>query len=117
MQNVELFLNHTNLFCPVTGQKIIDEDGNFTPSNTLVYCFIDEAGGFEYAKEGIESLFETCMKEKEEELEEAYALFIEKLEEKDETENWLCMTINSNIVGPMEQFGKFCFDMNYNEKI
>ena len=41
-----------NLFCPVTGQHILDPE-QFNPSPALVFNYIEfEGGSFEYLKRG-----------------------------------------------------------------
>jgi hypothetical protein len=120
MHNVELELDHDNFYCPVTGQYIMG-DGvieGFSPSEAVLFCYLNEIGDFEYTKPGIKDLFENCLKETEDDELEAYDLMIQKINET-ESKNLVCFEITTSgmACGPMSTTLKVCFDMNYRKVI
>jgi len=110
--HLELEVNTQELYCPVTGIKVFDDQEGFQPSPALVFCYIDEAADFEFALDWIQELYDTSLEATDDEPEEAYDLFLEKLG-ANKSKNLVCFDIWNNQLGPMENFGKFCFDMNY----
>jgi len=56
MQRIELELNHNNLFCPVTGQRILSDGEPFEPSPAMLFCFIEDIEDFEFATDEIRNL-------------------------------------------------------------
>lgn len=115
MQEVELVLDHHDFFCPVTGQKIIGEDGEFNPSPAMVYCFVDPTEPMEYAKENVQELYNKFLKETDDDYYESYKKLVKEMNTQ-KTENYVVFSIQGN--SPFASFGpsKFCIDMNYQVK-
>lgn len=120
MNNVELELNHDNFYCPVTGQHIMGVGVNegFNPSKAVLFCYVNEIEDFEYAKPEIKELFETCLKQTEDDGSEAYDVMIQKMNET-ESQNLVCFEITTNgmACGPISTKVKVCFDMNYRTEL
>ena len=47
MKIIDLELHHYNLFCPATGEQILDEE-SFNPSSAQLFCYVEGEGVFEY---------------------------------------------------------------------
>lgn len=112
MQHIELLLDHHDLYCPVTGQKIIGEFDEFKPSPAMVFCFVDEGESFEYARGGLQESFEKFMEETENDVYESYQKVVNGLD-PEKTQNWVCFSIDNS--SPFASIGpaRLCFDMNY----
>lgn len=115
MQHLELLLDHHDLYCPVTGQKIIGEDGVFKPSPALIFFFVDQNESIEYGTKDVLKQYESFVQATENDFYKSYQRLVKSMETK-ETENYVVFSIQGN--APFTTFGpaKFCFNMNYQEK-
>ena len=59
MQIVELNLSHYNLFCPATGQQVLDPE-QFSPSMATVFCYLDGESEMSFALPWLVDAFEEC---------------------------------------------------------
>jgi hypothetical protein len=115
MQTIELSLDHPFLFCPVTGQIIVDEDGVYE-SPALAFSYYPEIAEFNFIKPNFLEIYEECQ-ELENTDEDIYAfdLFLEKMKN---FENHVMFSITTFgfACGPVSETIHYCFDMNYSEE-
>lgn len=113
MQIVKLHLDHYNFYCPVTGQRILDEE-TFNKSPALRFAYVD-VGDFEFADEEIKNLFDEYKKLHGED-KDSLDLFEEFVENTTLVDVIVFQITHSGIAcGPASTTVWFAIDMNYDE--
>lgn len=115
MQIVELSLDHPYLYCPVTGQVIVDgEDAYESPA--LAFTYIEEVSEFGFVKPELQKIYDECVAQRDEADEDeviyVFDLFLEKIKD---FENHVLFSITTFgfACGPVSSTVHYCFDMNY----
>lgn len=112
MQIVELSLDHPFLFCPVTGQTIVDGEDAFE-SPALAFCYLTEIGEFNFIKPEFQDIYDQCeLLENDEEEIYALDLFLEKMKAYDKLVMF-SITTHGFSCGPVSETIYYCFNMNY----
>ena len=94
-----------NLFCPVTGQQVLDPE-QFNPSPALVFNYLHyEDGTFEYLSEDLQEKFSEYYND-----EQHHSILYKILTEKElkSSGQYLWITLEGH---PFDV--SFCFDMNF----
>jgi len=114
MQIITLTLNHLNLYCPVTGELVCNEEDAFE-SPALVFAYIPETGEFNSIQPAYEDLYLKCEEEIEGDFEStAFDLFINRLKHEPDLVMFSISTPELSS-GPGSDTMHFCFDMNYQD--
>lgn len=112
MQIVELSLDHPFLFCPVTGQTIVDGEDAFE-SPALAFSFIPEIGEFSFIKPEFQDIYEKCeLLENDDKEIYAFDLFLEEMAAFDKLVMF-SITTHGFSCGPVSETIYYCFNMNY----
>jgi len=112
MQTVELSLDHPFLFCPVTGQLIVNGEDSFE-SPALAFCYIPEIEEFNCIKPEIKEIYDKCvLLENIDNDIYAFDIFLEKMRT---FENYVLFQITTQgfACGPISETIYYCFNMNY----
>ncbi|MBO2546005.1 hypothetical protein J0871_16430 [Salegentibacter sp. BDJ18] len=105
MTEVDLKTELENLYCPITGQRVLDPE-QFHPSPAMVFLFLHSYKYFEHLQEDLKEKFSEEFKDEDKHGE----LYLKLTEEvlKDEP-NHLWFTHG----GPPFGYVSMCFDMGY----
>ena len=112
MQIVRLQLDHSNFYCPVTGQLIVNDEV-FQASPATVFTYIDEVGEFEHILPELNEIWEGVEAEADDD-DFAIDLF-EKFVEKIEDGAIVCFEITTfgMACGPVSSTVRIAINMNY----
>ena len=113
MQRIELEPTHFNFFCPVTGQRITDEE-LFIPSPAQLFCYIDE-GVFEFVHKDIHPALEHVGIDITTDVIEADWQMFEKLIVLLDDQGLVLFEITHSgmACGPISMTAYHCIDMNF----
>lgn len=112
MQNVQLQLDHSSFYCPVTGQ-LISSDEVFQASPATVFTYIDEAGEFEQIVPELHEIWERVEAEASDD-DFAEDLF-EKFAKEIDDDAIVCFAITTfgMACGPVSSTVRIAINMNY----
>lgn len=112
MQTVKLELDHSNFYCPVTGQ-LITGDQVFQASPATVFTYVSEVGEFEQITPELKELWDSVEAEADED--DFDIDLFEKFAEKIEDDAIVCFEITTfgMACGPVSSTVRIAINMNY----
>lgn len=116
MQQVQLYLEHDNFFCPVTGHPIVGPE-HFEPSDATAFVYLDEVGDFEHIQDRFAKINEKVNTEEamEEDPFEQFKRFCDALEDMPSIVVFSLTTMGM-ACGPVSSTVHIGIDMNYGSK-
>jgi hypothetical protein len=112
MQTVKLQLDHSNFYCPVTGQLIVNDEV-FQASPATVFTYIDEVGEFEHILPELNEIWEGVEAETDDDDFEIdrFEKFVKKIEDG----AIVCFEITTfgMSCGPVSSTVRIAINMNY----